>query len=158
MLWFKRHPDLTYFLSIMCLGIIWTLCGLIYQAVHLSWLFYIVLLTIPAFLIITVWVTKQKGRSLWNVLWLGFGWIIGALVILLLEDRGKERGFFTKADGPTSGYFTCKCCGASYNVKWGKFYGASHRCCTGLPQDEQEELWDNRLNPTSVLLRDCPHW
>ncbi len=53
-------------------------------------------------------------------------------------------------------YYTCQCCGAQYNAEWGKTYSACSRCCTGLRREEQEELWNNRLN-TDTPLRDCKH-
>lgn len=52
--------------------------------------------------------------------------------------------------------YVCMCCGALYNNIWWETYGASYRCCSGLPIAEQEELWDNRLF-REIPLKYCPH-
>lgn len=99
---------------------------------------------LTALFLVGAWALKKKARSLWNLLLLilPFGFII----FLSLENRSIESPV----------YYTCSCCGAQYDTEWGKTYGAASRCCTDLPQEEQEELWNNRLNINTPLL-DCKH-
>ena len=43
-----------------------------------------------AILVVSGWVLKQKGRSLFNLFWLVLSWI-GIIIILCLENRAGNR-------------------------------------------------------------------
>ena len=91
--WFKRHLNWTYILAILCLAGVNLVLVLIMVGAHnyeLDWILYI---WTPILLLglvgIPIWVIKQKGRSLWNLLWFLLG--IGPIVVLCLENRAGNR-------------------------------------------------------------------
>jgi hypothetical protein len=115
---------------------------------------------------------EWRGNELYQVTYPVWGWIgivVGGIIILFCSLRAltmtkrdieieeeNEKLKKIEDETPDLTHYKCYCCGASYNAKWWEYYGANNRCCKGIPNEEQEELWNNRLNP-EIPLNNCSH-
>jgi len=97
--WFRRHLNWTFVFGYLAAYVICLLASFFigFLFPYDSWealegLYYLV--AIPSTLVWTLlvgsWVLKNKGRSLWNLLWLFFPWI-GIFIFLFLENENKEE-------------------------------------------------------------------
>lgn len=49
-------------------------------------------------------------------------------------------------------YYTCSCCKESYSDK-----EDADRCCSGIHMDEQDAIWEKRLDLSRGSISVCPH-
>ena len=49
-------------------------------------------------------------------------------------------------------YYTCQCCKESYSDK-----EDAGKCCSGMHIDEQEAIWERRLDLAHTSISVCPH-
>ncbi len=82
--WFKRHKFWSSVITLAIMGLVLDMVGAINTY---EWFYTLTLYTAIGG---TIWVIKQKGRSLLNLLWLLLG-PIGIIVILCLENRTGNR-------------------------------------------------------------------
>ena len=100
--WFKRHLNWTLFLSLMSAPIVHIIIIMIWLALedsgiignHIGYDNLAIYPTIPFhlffLLLVPIWFLRQKGRSLWNLLYLLLGLVIGYVVIFCLENRRRK--------------------------------------------------------------------
>ncbi len=49
-------------------------------------------------------------------------------------------------------YYTCTCCGEAYT-----YNEEAERCCSGLSEHAQADLWERRLDLNHSSIPVCPH-
>lgn len=49
-------------------------------------------------------------------------------------------------------FYTCQCCKESYISK-----KDADRCCSGIHMDEQDNIWERRLDLSKSSIPVCPH-
>ncbi len=82
--WFKRHKFWSSVIILTIMGLVLDMVGTINTY---EWFYTLTLYTVIGG---EIWVIKQKGRSLLNLLWLLLG-PIGIIVILCLKSRTSDR-------------------------------------------------------------------
>jgi len=91
--WFKQHLNWTYVLAFSAALVInAVLVTIMIQAgnYELDWLLFVDLpILLFGLVIVPAWVLRQKGRSLWHLLWYFLG--ILPIVVLCLENRAGNR-------------------------------------------------------------------
>ena len=88
MSWFKRHLNWTYVLSWLAICAIAIIAGIL---INVDSEIGIILLIVDVIMVwyVTIWTIKQKGRSLWNLLW-GLLGIPLPIVVLCLKNKKRE--------------------------------------------------------------------
>jgi len=120
--WFQRHLNLTILIAAGA-GLVIPFLTIFAETATP----YVIAVIVQIAMVASVcgWALKQKGRSLWNLLWLGLGWFIG-IIILMSMDNLKEVKLDTNRE--TVEYTPGKCpyCGSSNpdeKIKIGPYYG-----------------------------------
>ena len=138
--WFQRHLNWTILIT-AAVGLVLSFTTTFAEIATL----FVIVVIVQAIGVVVVcgWALKQKGRSLGNLFWLGFGWTIGIIIIMAL---GNVTGTDLKADRKTVEHTPGKCpyCGAANpaeRIKLGPYHGDEKEA------HEYTYLWDCH----------CPH-
>jgi len=120
--WFERHLNWTILIATV-VGLILACSTVFAETETLFLLMLIVQATIVA--PVCGWAVKQKGQSLWNLLWLLCGWLIGILILMSMENL---KGVHLEEERETVEHTPEKCpyCGGSNpdeRIKIGPYYG-----------------------------------
>ncbi len=103
MSWFRKHLNWTLFFSLLSAPIMHVIIIIVWLMLedysiigkHIGYDNLAIYPTIPFhlffLLIVPAWFLVQKGRSLWNLLYLLLGLAIGYIVILCIENKRRQE-------------------------------------------------------------------
>ncbi len=89
--WFQKHLNWTLVIVVLAA---WLLFGCGVSIASGTWLATIMFfLWVGITLGVSAWVLREKGRSLWNLLWLGLGYVPGIIIFMCMENKKAAMGF-----------------------------------------------------------------